>query len=220
MATVKARLATGLVVGDAGQPVTENHLRQLMNPISVRTFSKLEYRDPRPILVRLRQLELELSASATPHPIRNLRTNRLKPERESREAAIFCYLVGQRIGTRVGVAFGEVQEFDFVITWCHKELTLFAPVQLKELPPETTAPEASLHDIICGLAKYVSSPEMIVAIHLNRTITFDLATIVVPSLPIAELWAFGATSASQNSWALWGDLLHSPTVSNHSYPAD
>ena len=190
-----------------------------MKSIALRTFSKLEYRDPRPFLVLLRQFELELSASATPERIRNLRTNRLKPERELREAAIFCYLAGQRMGVTVGLAPGEDQDFDFVASWSDQDHSCFAPVQLKELPPETTAPQATLQDIISGLACYASSGELVVAIHLNRAISWDPAALEIPSLPIAELWAFGSTSADQNSWALWGDLLRFPTVSYHAYPA-
>jgi hypothetical protein len=190
-----------------------------VNSIALRTLSKLEYRDPRPFLVRLRQFEVELSASATPDRIRNLRTNRLKPERELREAAIFCYLVAQRMGVTVGLAPGEGEDFDFVAAWSIEDRTHFAPVQLKELPPDTTAPAATLQEIVMGLGlKYPKSRELIVAIHLNRAITFDPSKLVVPPLPVADLWAFGATGEDQNSWALWGDLLRSPTISHHAYP--
>ncbi|MDR7269861.1 hypothetical protein J2X20_002490 [Pelomonas saccharophila] len=190
-----------------------------MQSIALRTFSKLDYRDPRPFLVRLRQFELELSGSATPKRVRNLRTNQLKPERELREAAIFCYLAGQRMGTTVGLAPGEEQDYDFVAAWSALEEACFAPVQLKELPPEATAPAATLQGIISALGQYVSSRELVVAIHLNRTMSFDPSALAIPPLQIAELWAFGATSPDQNTWALWGDLLRSPTVSYHAYPA-
>ncbi|MFH7041746.1 hypothetical protein ABT392_05440 [Paucibacter sp. JuS9] len=190
-----------------------------MQSIALRTFGKLEYRDPRPFLVRLRKFELELSASATPERVRNLRTNKLKAERELREAAIFCYLAGQRMGTTVGLAPGEKQDYDFVAAWSAQDQACFAPVQLKELPPEATAPAATLQDIISGLGQYTSSSELVVAIHLNRAISFDPSALAIPPLQIAELWAFGATSPDQNTWALWGDLLRSPTASYHAYPA-
>lgn len=189
-----------------------------MQSIALRSFSKLEYRDPRPFLVHLRQFELELSASATPERVRNLRTNQLKPARELREAAIFCYLAGQRMGTTVRLAPEEKQDYDFVAAWSAHDQACFAPVQLKELPPEATAPAATLQDIISGLRQY-SSSELVVAIHLNRAISFDPYALAIPSLQIAELWAFGATSPDQNAWALWGDILRSPTVSYHAYPA-
>jgi hypothetical protein len=181
-------------------------------------LSKLKYRDPRSFLVRLRQFELELSASATPKRVRNLRTNRLKPERELREAAIFCYLVGQRMGTTVSLAPGENQDYDFVATWSGEDQMCFAPVQLKELPPEATSPGATLQAIVSGLSQYTSSGELVVAIHLNRAISLTPSTLAVPPLRIAELWAFGATTPDQNTWALWGDLLRSPSVSFHAYP--
>lgn len=190
-----------------------------MNSIALRTFSKLEYRDPQPILVRLRHFELELSASATPERVRKLRTNQLKSERELREAAIFCYLAGQRMGTTVGLAPGEEQDYDFVAAWSAQDQVCFATVQLKELPPEATAPSATLQGIISSLEKYTSSGELVVAIHLNRAISFDPSALAIPPLQIAELWAFGATTPDQNTWALWGNLLRSPTVSYHAYPA-
>jgi hypothetical protein len=190
-----------------------------VNTIALRTFSKLEYRDTRPFLIRLRQLEIEISTSALHKRIRNLRTNRLKPERELREAAIFCYLAGQRIGTMVGLAPGEGQDFDFVAAWWTEDGGHFAPVQLKELPPKDTAPEASLQSIISDLAKYTSSPELIVAIHLNRAFTFDSTMLTIPTLLVAELWAFGAIAPDQNTWALWGNLLSAPTISYHTYPS-
>ena len=190
-----------------------------MTSIALRMFSKLDYRDAQPFLVRLRQFELELSASSAPKRTRNLRTNQLKQERELREAAIFCYLAGQRMGTTVGFAPGEKQDYDFVAAWSAQDQACFAPVQLKELPPEATAPGATLQDIISGLGQYTSSGELVVAIHLNRAIFFDPSALALPSLQIAELWAFGATTPDQNTWALWGDLLRSPTVSYHAYPA-
>jgi hypothetical protein len=190
-----------------------------MQSIVLRTFGKLKYRDPRPFLVRLRKFGVALSASATAKRIGNLRTNQLKPDRELREAAIFCYLVGQRIGTKVGLAPGEEQDYDFVAAWTDQNQTCYAPVQLKELPPEATAPGATLQGIISDLGQYTSSGELVVAIHLNREITFNTSALPIPPLGIAELWAFGATTQDQNTWALWGDLLRSPTVSYHAYPA-
>lgn len=189
-----------------------------MKSISLRTLSRLNFIDPKPLLVNLRKFEFELSVSDTDTRIRNLRTNKLKPERELREAAIFCYLASQRLGTDVRFAQGENQDYDFVAAWSSQHQKHFTPVQIKELPPETTAPNACLQKIIAGLDQYVCSSELVIAIHLNRAISFDPAALILPSLNVAEIWVFGAISPDQNKWMLCGDLLHSPTITYHDYP--
>jgi hypothetical protein len=55
-----------------------------------RAFQQLEYRDPKPYLVRLRELEPRVVASNMPKKVKNLRTNPLKWSRELREGALFC----------------------------------------------------------------------------------------------------------------------------------
>lgn len=191
-----------------------------MDSITLRSFGRLQYSDPLPILVRLREIERGLATSDTPARIRNLRTNHLKRSREMREAAIFCHLVGQRLGFTVRFALAEDQDFDFVAAWSTQEHSHFAPVQLKELPPESTGSNATFQSIVAALAAhYPASKELVVAIHLNRRMTIDFAALEIPSMSIAELWAFGATAADQNSWGLWGDLLASPSFSTHAYPA-
>ena len=58
-----------------------------------REWKTYEYYDPKVILPRLQNIRLQVSASEIPDKIRNLRTNRLKPEREAWDAAVFCYLI-------------------------------------------------------------------------------------------------------------------------------
>lgn len=190
-----------------------------MKNIALRGFSKLHFFDPQLLLQRLREIEWELAATPTPDRVRHLRTNELKEFRELREAAIFSFFIGERIGAPVGLAPGESQDYDFVASWVAQDQVCYAPVQLKELPPAGISPAASLDNIIASLSRYVSSQELVVAIHLNREIRLDPSTLVIPPLPIAELWLFWATAPDQNSWALCGNLLGSPSITYHSYPA-
>lgn len=82
-----------------------------------RALQNLEYRDPRPFLVRLWQLEPRVAASSMPKKVKNLRTNSLKWERELREGALFCYGMSQRIGQTVFLSPHESQDYDFVTSW-------------------------------------------------------------------------------------------------------
>ena len=189
-----------------------------MNRPWLRAAQKLEFRAPAPFLLRLRELERRVAASATPYKLRSLRTNALKEARELREAALFCLGMSERIGRTIYLAKGESQDYDFVASWVSESERHFAPVQLKELVPEDVNPSATLESLIEGLKKYVSSPELTVAIHINRRMRFEPSSLSGLSLPVASLWAFAATSPNQSQWQLWGNFLEQPSVSSFTYP--
>ena len=185
---------------------------------AVRSFEKLDFRDPKPFLARLRVFELDVAQSATPRKIRTLRTNALKESREMREAAIFCYLMGQRIGHTVYVASGERQDYDFVAMWDDGQVRNYAPVQLKEVVPKHLNGEATLAQVVSSLAKYADSKDLVVAVHLNQQLSFDPVEVVVPPLCIGGLWMFGAVSPDHSRWGLWGDFLRGQGGTLHEYP--
>jgi hypothetical protein len=189
-----------------------------MGRTSLRALEQLDYRDPVPFLVQLRQFERKLALSETPEKVRAMRTNRLKEWRETREAAIFCYLMGQRTQRTIYLARGENQDYDFVASWLDQDTLNYAPVQLKELVPATLNPSLSIEGVISGLSKYVDSKNLTVAIHLNQRGRFMLSELQIPDLAIAGLWMFGAVAPDQSSWGLWGDFLTSPSESVHEYP--
>ena len=123
------------------------------------------------------------------------------------------------VAANVVLAPGESQDYDFMASWEQGGTRKFAPVQIKELVPAHSNAAATVEQLFTGLAKYVDSQELVVAIHINREFHFDPRAIGIPSLPIAELWAFGASSPDQNNWVLWGDLLQSGEGTAHVYPA-
>jgi hypothetical protein len=190
-----------------------------MRDARLRLFSSLEYRDPRAFLVRLRELEREIASSALDIKIRALRTNELKPWRELREAALFAHFMGERIGTRVGIARGEAQDYDFVATWESAGVRRYSPVQIKEVVPQFLNPDAQLSAVIESLKKYPDSADLTVAIHLNKKHTIDLRDLPIPKLSIAALWVFASIAPGAERWGLWGDFLGSPAGSEHDYPA-
>ena len=190
-----------------------------MSNIRLRALSKLQYVDPCKLLVRLRVLEREVATASIAPKVRAMRTNGLKAFREMREAAIFCYLIGERMSTKVLLAHGESEDYDFVARWLEANEVRYTPVQIKELVPETLNAEATMCKLIEGLHKYADSSELVVVVHVNRVMHFDPNELEIPSLPIAGLWAFAAIAPDQNEWALWGDLLQTREGTRHAYPA-
>jgi hypothetical protein len=185
----------------------------------LRAAQKIEYRDPAPFLVGLRQLEIEAARSDLSEKVKNLRTNSLKKWRELRDAALFCYGMGQRIGQTVFVGRGESQDYDFVASWLVADQQHFAPVQLKEVVPAHLNPRApSLQATINALEKYVDSDDLTVAIRLNQQTRFDLSEVTIPTLRIAALWVFASISSDRTQLGLWGNLLETAEGIRFAYP--
>lgn len=192
-----------------------------MNKIELRKLSKLDYREPTSFLVGLRRLEIEIALSQTPDSIRHLRTNGLKSWRESREAAIFCHMMGERIGTTVYLSPVEAEDYDFVALHQLDGTTHYSKVQLKEFSSIDLPGSRSIDSLISSLGKYGSAPNLFVAVHLNRRMQIDPSEIAVPqeARGIGSLWMFGAIAPDQSRWRLWGNLLENPCIcTSHLYP--
>ena len=84
----------------------------------------------------------------------------------------------------------------------------FAPIQLKEVPPQRLNPKASLQSEIDKLATKYSGDDLTVAIRANQQTEVSLDEIIIPpSLRIAGLWIYGAVSPDGSRWFLAGNLL-------------
>lgn len=184
----------------------------------LRYAQTLTYCDPRSYLVRLRELEIEIAQSDLPERVKHLRTNELKTMRETREAAIFCHGMGQRIGQTVYFSSNESQDYDFIASWSFNGNRHFVPVQLKEVVPVNVNASATFSDVVASLGKYVDSKNLIVAVHLNQQIHFDPSSFVVPQLRIAALWVFASIAPDQSVWGLWGNLIEEQTGTSFDYP--
>ena len=176
----------------------------------LRQFAELEYGCPRRFLAALRELDGAVAASPTAERIRTLRTNLLKPEREKRDAAIFCVGMSQRLGVDVLLAPTEHQDFDFVATWLEGKGTRhFCPVQLKEVVPLHLNANATVQSVVDGLTYYADSADVTVAIKINQQGRFNPAGLKLPAnLRIGGLWIFAALDADQFEFGLWGDFLN------------
>jgi hypothetical protein len=183
-----------------------------------RAFINLKYAEPRSLLLELRRIERSLPSDVAPE-VRHLRTNKLKPLRELREAALFCYGWEQIDGQALGVAHVEAQDYDAVATWPSDRERHFAPIQIKEVVPEDLNPNITVQDVINDLQKYVDSEDLTVVIHVNRTVRgFAPLQLVVPPLKIAALWILAALTTDQSRWILCGNFLETIRWGEFSYP--
>jgi hypothetical protein len=172
-----------------------------------RKWERFEYFDPVVILPQLREIRERISDTDTPTKIKNLRTNMLKKKRESWDAAVFCHLFSLATGQKIYFSREEDSDYDSIFTWNDGDSQCFAPVQLKELVPAHTNPNANLQDILNKLPIYSGNNDLIVGIKLNRRETIDFSLLDTTNLPIRELWMFGATTEDQSHWSLIGEVM-------------
>jgi hypothetical protein len=171
-----------------------------------RSWSRLPFYDPKGVLIALNELSGQVAAANLPYNVASLRTNGLKPFREGRQCALFCYGVGQRFGIDVRYTATEEQDFDFVARFERDGYVNFVPIQMKELVPERVPNSASLQLEIDKLEKYVDSSDLVVAFHLNRDVKIVPEQLDFSRLRLGQLWFVGYTGRS-TEWLLLGDML-------------
>lgn len=184
----------------------------------IRTWSKLNYLDPRKILLSLNTIAATYPLEECAKPTRDLRTHELRPYGESRQCAIFCFGIGEVFGLNVAYAHGEASDYDFIGTYTIEGERVFVPIQVKEFVPNELNANADLNKEIEKLSKYADSHDLCVAIHLNRAGRLDFDAIRIPELKIKELWLFGATSPDLDRWLLIGNMLKDHRVYEFQYP--
>jgi hypothetical protein len=84
------------------------------------------------------------SVRELPDAVRRLRTNRLKTDREARDALIFAHGMATVLGTKILVAPGEVEDCDFVTRLSIGDTVHFSCIQLKELAPDDLNPNQTV----------------------------------------------------------------------------
>lgn len=189
-----------------------------MDRASLNQAKKLAYRDPEVALRELREIELSAVSLDVSPQVRHLRTNELKGPREYRQAALFSLGMSHNLGLPVRFCPIEASDYDFIATWQEQEVRHFAPVQLKELAPESLNATATVQDIVDGLAKY-SSSSLTVGVFLNRQGSFVPQDLKIPPLRIGALWFIFATAPDQSEWVLYGDVLGQSHATTFAYPA-
>lgn len=192
-----------------------------VDPIRARAMQRLQWHDPKQVLVNLRRIELQLSPDINER-VRRLRTNQLKEWREARIAAIFAFGFAQTVlGHEVAVAKTEEMDYDFIMRWRLDNKDFFYPVQLKELPPDDLNSEVTLEDIFDKVERYSGESDLSIAIHVNRAMRLEYRHWDRQSNPrIGELWLFGALSPDHSKWFLYGNMLHRvPGFREFEYPS-
>lgn len=189
-----------------------------MDRASLNEAQKLSYRDPEVALRELRDIELLAAGLDISPQVRHLRKNDLKGPREYRQAALFCLGMSRNLGVPVRFCPVEASDYDFIATWEEQVVRHFAPVQLKELVPESLNSTATVQAIIDGLAKY-SSSSLTVGIFLNRQDTFVPQDLKIPPLRIGALWFVFAIAPDQSEWVLYGNALGQAHATTFAYPA-
>lgn len=181
-----------------------------------REWTQYEYKDARKILVGLRELEQAVPLAGMDYKVASLRTHQLRSYLEGRQAALFCYGIGQILGTHVSFAQVEREDYDIVTRRVVGDELVYTAVQLKEWVPNRIKEESSLQKELDKLQKYVDAKELVVAFHLNRVARIEPKKLNFPVGAIGELWFFGAASADQHTWHLLGNLL-SPNAHAHEF---
>lgn len=184
---------------------SDEQLLDLMLKRVPRQWQRYEYFDPTRVLSRLQEVRRSPELQNAPARVRNLRTNKLKEERESWDAAVFCYLMGQHLGVDIRFSRTEARDYDSVFTWHTDEGQTFVPVQMKELVPETLNEFASLEAVWNSLGKYGDSDDLTVAIKINRNARLELGGFTAKDLPVSEVWLYGASTPDQSRWLLLGE---------------
>lgn len=186
--------------------------------LRIRNWSKGKFHDPERVLRELRAIEKGLDPDLSPKA-RALRTKKLRKFGEFRQAALFCYGMGQLTGAKIFFSPQEDEAHDYVTLQEQDGTQKFAPLQLKEIVPEHLNPNASLKRVLEDLRKYSSAKDTVVAIYINRRGQSSLRDIEVPPLKVGALWLFWSASPDASKWKLLGDLLIRPECHEFDYPA-
>lgn len=171
-----------------------------------REWLQYRYVDPTGLLVDMNSLAARYQAQGWSPEEMSLRNQELRRYHETRQGALFCHGLATAVLHRpVLFAPVENEDFDGIARWKRSDGEVFTPVQLKELVPAHLNPNTTIEEQTEKLKRY-NSPQLVVAIHLNRAVRFDLAKLRVPKLNIGELWMLGAVSPDGRDWMLYGDF--------------
>ena len=109
-----------------------------------REWLQYNYLDPEKILVGLRVIARTYPLHELRYHARTLRTRELRKYGVGRQAALFCYGMGQRLETKVWFSQVERQDYDIIAKYQIDGVHHFVPVQLKEWTPDVLPSPATL----------------------------------------------------------------------------
>lgn len=190
------------------------------NRIRHRQWAELPYRDAREDLVNLGRLQGTMERAGNSPTLSDLRNHELKAHVENRQAALFAHFAGELIiRAPVGYAMFEDEDYDCIFRWREQERNCYQAVQLKVIVPRRLNPKAEINREFAKLSKYKASSKTIAAFHINQTGLLDFSNLENPDTSICEIWLYGALSATQSQWFLYGNVLKNPALHEINYPA-
>ena len=163
-----------------------------MNPILKRRLAALNYQDPEAMLRRL--MPIIVGILQKPETVAHLSGKQKNDFLEEHQAAFLAFMMKHIAGrhARVTVCVEELDDFDCIIKGEIGKDTVYKPVQLKQLPSHEVNDDVELQEIIDKLKrKYPTSPDLVVAIWINRDIKLDFTLLRFDGLKIEQLWFFG-----------------------------
>lgn len=165
-----------------------------MDKIFQKQLEALNYMAPEELLREV--MPLVEGILQKPETVRHLSQRERNAILEKHQAGYLALLTRrncERLGVKIEVACKEIADCDSVIRAVDSVRgTVYKPVQLKQLPPEKTSPDATLQGIIDRLkAKYRDPSNLIVAVWINRGIKFSFEDLDFAGLNIEQLWFFG-----------------------------
>lgn len=187
--------------------------------ITLRKWSKLNYRDPKTDLINLGRLQGQMDKFEGSPTVANLRRRDLRRYLEWRQAALFSYLMSTAVlDCPIAYAMSQDEDYDCVSWWIRDDKQYFTPIQLKEIVPKTLNPAAEIETELAKLEKYVTSERTVVAMHLNQSGRVEFSKIPKPKANCREIWLYGSITPDQSNWFLYGDLLGEALFFEVPYP--
>jgi hypothetical protein len=170
-------------------------------------WKKLGFVDPERFLTEMPKALKESGLYSLPDWKEILNRRGLRYIKEERRCAIFCYGLQAATGAKVRFANFEASDYDYVLALEHQQRKWCVPLQLKQLVSTEINSRTDLQSEIDKLRKYATSPDLVVAMHINREGTFSPADLDFSGLSIRELWFFGNRAKNNSQWRILGDVL-------------
>ncbi len=183
-----------------------------MDTITRRIAAGLRYLDPTKSLLLLGAARTSLAVAGAPTSRIDARARTHEGQRFSFQAAFFCFATAQaEADDSLAYAMWPEQGSDIDCIFRRRAADgthHFDAVQLKELPPQETAPAVSLESLLQSLSRrYPDSRELRVGIYLNRDEVTAMDRLAVPIIRVAGAWLYGLGGRLPNGGFLFGNLL-------------
>ena len=183
-----------------------------MNAIQQRQLARFNYINPEELLQSI--MPSESGVLQKLEMVRQLKDQKQKQKHLEKYQAAYLALMlkHERISTaKITVCVEEVEEhedFDCVLRSVSKEKgTVYKLVQLKQLPPHEANDNIEIQRIIDKLKRFAVSPDLLVAIWVNRDVKFNLSELNFEGLGIEQLWFFGDKPSGEIT-------LHGESIAN------